>query len=183
MASPRAIRVISGKWGNQTIYAPMNFRSRPMGERQRQAIFNSLIDDLPGAIVLDAYAGSGAIGIEAISRGAKQSYFVEKNYSVYKQIRNNLQNLKVPEKQYQLFRCSAHAFTKTMKNLKFNVIIADPPYTEFKIEQIEELAVMLAEGGILIISSPASEEMPPTILSLNLTRQKKMAAAQLSFYS
>jgi 16S rRNA (guanine966-N2)-methyltransferase len=60
MASPRAIRVISGKWGNQTIYAPMNFRSRPMGERQRQAIFNSLIDDLPGAIVLDAYAGSGA---------------------------------------------------------------------------------------------------------------------------
>ena len=145
MASPRAIRVISGKWGNQTIYAPMNFRSRPMG--------------------------------------AKQSYFVEKNYSVYKQIRNNLQNLKVPEKQYQLFRCSAHAFTKTMKNLKFNIIIADPPYTEFKIEQIEELAVMLAEGGILIISSPASEEMPPTILSLNLTRQKKMAAAQLSFYS
>jgi 16S rRNA G966 N2-methylase RsmD len=70
-----------------------------------------------------------------------------------------------------------------MKNLKFNIIIADPPYTEFKIEQIEELAVMLAEGGILIISSPASEEMPPTILSLNLTRQKKMAAAQLSFYS
>jgi 16S rRNA (guanine(966)-N(2))-methyltransferase RsmD len=128
MASPRAIRIISGKWGNQTIYAPMNFRSRPMGERQRQAIFNSLLDDLPGAIVLDAYAGSGAIGIEAISRGAKQSYFVEKNYSVYKQIRNNLQNLKVPEKQYELFRCSTHAFTKTMKNLKFNIIIADPPY-------------------------------------------------------
>jgi 16S rRNA G966 N2-methylase RsmD len=55
-----------------------------------------------------------------------------------------------------------------MKNLKFNIIIADPPYTEFKIEQLEELAVMLTEGGTLIISSPAGEEMPPTILNLSL---------------
>lgn len=183
MASPRAIRVISGKWGNQTIYAPMNFGSRPMGERQRQAIFNSLINILPNAIVLDAYAGSGAIGIEALSRGAKQSYFVEKNYSVYKQIRKNLEKLKVPEKQYKLFRCSAHAFTRNIKDVRFDIIIADPPYTEFKIEQIEELALMLADGGILIVSSPASEEMPETILNLNLSSQKKMAAAQLSFYN
>ena len=97
MANNR-LRIVSGELGGQFIEAPKNSSTHPMGERERMAIFNRLRDEIPGARVLDAFAGSGAIGIEAISIGAEHTDFMENNSKAISCIKDNLAKLKITEK-------------------------------------------------------------------------------------
>ena len=85
------IRLISGIFKNHKITAPNSRQTHPMSERARNAIFNTIQTDIPGAKILDAFAGTGALGLEAISRGAKGAVFIEKNRLAQKILAENLQ--------------------------------------------------------------------------------------------
>lgn len=169
------IRITSGEFRSRTIKSPRSNFTHPMGAREKIALFNMVADYLPGARVLDAFAGSGALGIEALSRGALGAVFVEKNAKVARAIKENLRSLGLMGKS----EVYVSEVGKYVTEEKFDLIIADPPYDNFEIEDIIYLTKYLKDGGALVLSHPDSA---PEISDLKLTRTHKYAAANLSIY-
>lgn len=151
------MRIIAGIYRHRKISWPSDTSIRPTKDRVREAIFSALgnIDDLT---FLDLYAGSGAIGIEAISRGAKYASFVDKNVSAIKCIKTNLNLLNIPEEQYDIFHGNDVEILSTFiinKN-SFDIIFLDPPYKQGKYEEIVQLILdnnLLNENGIIVLES------------------------------
>ncbi len=122
------MKIISGEHKGRLIKLPRNFVLRPTQNKVREAVFEILKDKLPGASVLELFSGSGALGIEALSRGVESVVFVEKQIDCVKAIRDNLNNLGL-----QNACCmQADAFSALKRfakdGVKFGIIIADPPY-------------------------------------------------------
>ena len=166
------IRITSGLYKGHKITTPGG-KTHPMGSRERIALFNMISEYISGSRVLDAYAGSGALGIEALSRGAADVEFLEKSPTVAKGIRNNLRGLDL---KARVFAGDAIDFTT---NDGFDLILADPPYDDYDLAGVEYLAGFLKSGGIMILSHP---DASPEISELKLLKTRKYAAAHLSVY-
>jgi 16S rRNA (guanine(966)-N(2))-methyltransferase RsmD len=131
-----------------------------MGERIRAAIFNKIVDWLPSAVVLDAFAGTGALGLEAISRGAKRAVLVEKDRLAQKIIAENIENLGVGDKA-QLVRSRLQGWLNSRTTAeKFDIIFADPPYFDPQLNIVKKLTKLLKKDGILILSHSEAIETP-----------------------
>ena len=132
------MRIVGGKYRHRNIIYPDDAsHTRPTKDRVREAIFSAL-GDISNARVLDLYAGSGAMGIEALSRGASHCTFVDISPIAIKTVKANLANLKVDEKEYEIIRnkdINALEFLKQNGN-QFDLIILDPPYEEGQYENI-----------------------------------------------
>lgn len=170
------IKITSGKFRGRTIKSPNSKLTHPMGAREKLALFNMIADYLPGAVVLDAYAGSGALGIEALSRGAKYAVFVEKNPRIAQAIRTNLAELGLTETA-EVYDKDAGSFLPADE---FDIILADPPYDNFDTHGVENLAKSLKETGVLVLSHPGEA---PEISGLKLNKTRKYAAARISIYT
>ncbi|MBE2280923.1 MAG: 16S rRNA (guanine(966)-N(2))-methyltransferase RsmD [Ignavibacteriaceae bacterium] len=149
------LRIISGIYGGRFISAPKSNLTRPTTEKVKGAIFNSLSNffDFEEALVLDIYAGSGALGFEALSRGAKEIHFVEKNFVPLENLRNNIKNLEV-EDQCKVFKDTAVRYLNNLNLNRYDLILADPPFFEFDIHQVYNKVVngnILSENGFLLI--------------------------------
>lgn len=172
MTKTQIIRITSGRLARRTIATP-GVGTHPMGSRERLALFNQIGDFLPGAVVLDAFAGSGALGIEALSRGAKEVTFVEKSPAAARVIKENLANLGLNEA----------VFTENVVNFttdkRFDVILVDPPYDNFKVNEVVVLVKFLNEDGVLALSHP---EAPPELPGLALQQTRSYAGARISIY-
>lgn len=168
-----SVKITSGIYRGRSILTPGE-GTHPMGERERLALFNKISSYLNEATVLDAYAGSGALGIEALSRGALKAVFIEKNANAARIIRENLRTLGA---QGEVITGDA---SKYATEEKFDVIFLDPPYDKFVPENIELLAKNLAKNGIMILSHPGEA---PEITGLELQDSRKYAGATLSFYA
>lgn len=121
------MRVIAGEFGGRKLVAPEGLTTRPTTDKVRQAVFNSLgsMGVLEGAVVADLYAGSGALGIEAISRGAERCVFVERDRAALQALRTNISTLGIAE------RCTVHAtdvmaWVPAMRGV--DIAFVDPPY-------------------------------------------------------
>lgn len=174
------LRIIAGKHGGRLIDAPPTKRTHPMSERARNALFNSLADQVQGASVLDAFAGSGALGIEALSRGADQTVFIEKDRVASRVIKESLQYLQL-EDQASVIHASVTSWLGNNRDVTFDLVMADPPYHDLQHETIRRLATAVADGGMLVLSWPDGQK-PPTLEGLALLRQRSYAGAQLVFY-
>jgi 16S rRNA (guanine966-N2)-methyltransferase len=170
MANNR-IRIVSGSFGGQYIEAPKTSSTHPMGERERMAIFNSLRDEIPGRRVLDAFAGSGAIGIEALSLGASRVDFMEINPKAIRAIKKNLAKLGNPD------------YTSILRSPdgNYGIIFADPPYDNPQYDIVTALIAHLVPGGFFVLSHPEQPE-PPAFSYLKLLGDKKYAAAHIKIY-
>ena len=166
------VRITSGILKGRNIHTPGG-KTHPMGERERLALFNMIVEYLPGANLLDAFAGSGALGIEAISRGAKEVTFIEKDPKACRTIRENLEELDI---KGEIFAGKVLDF-KTSE--LYDLIITDPPYDKFEVESIEYLTSFLKPGGILVLSHPRESV---GIDGVKLLKTKRYAAAHLSVY-
>ena len=169
------IRIASGEFRGRNIKSPNSKLTHPMGSREKLALFNMISDYLPGASVLDAFAGSGALGIEALSRGAESAVFVEKSNSVSKTIKDNVSSLGLNDR--------ANIIIGDVSNLKidkkFDIIIADPPYDNFEPSKLKNLVALLKNTGIFVLSHPKEA---PIVEGLELQKIRKYAAAQISIY-
>lgn len=165
------IRIISGKLGGRLIDTPKTDKTHPMGDRERSAIFNRLRGEIVGKVVLDAFAGSGAIGIEALSIGASEVDFLENNHKAAQTIHDNLAKLKL-ESQGKLVR---------KLRGEYDIIFADPPYDDPQYEYIEEILKNLKHGGIFVLSHPESPA-PWEFRGLSLFSDKAYAAARIKIY-
>ena len=168
-----SVKITSGIYRGRSILTPGE-GTHPMGERERLALFNMVMNKVNGGRVLDAFAGSGALGIEALSRGAASVIFVEKNPKAARIIRENLKTL------------GAEAEVMTMDAAKyepkesFDLILVDPPYDKFNTESLPNLANLIAKDGIFVLSHPGTS---PEIEGLILLDSRKYAGATISLYS
>lgn len=176
------MRIIAGKYGSRKIKTPRKASIHPMGERIRGAIFNSLAGQIDGAVVLDAFAGSGAVGIEALSRGAKRVVFVDNDKQAVEIIRQNLTSLSIDQKQAQVVPTTVLNWLGTSDSKpQFDLIIADPPYHNLQPSSVQALVKALKPGGRLILSSPKSAP-PPELIGLELDFERTYADAKISWW-
>jgi 16S rRNA (guanine966-N2)-methyltransferase len=187
------VRLISGELKGRALDVPRKFSAHPMGERIRSALFNSLTGSLEGATVLDAFGGSGACGLEALSRGASSVLILEKERSVFRTLLKNLRNIKLDEDtRIHISKAPASNYLKANRDLTFDVIICDPPYDLAErvkkdeesqlINTLDLIATRLNKKGTLILSWPERVELPE-LKNLKLSKEKTYAGAKLGWYS
>ena len=154
------MRVITGKARGVTLKTPDGLQTRPTTDRVKEALFSVIQFDIPGANVLDLFGGTGQLGIEALSRGAKQAVFIDESDKACKLIRENLKRTKL-EQQGSVLRSDYMAYLARC-NEKFNLIFLDPPYAEVFLEnalkRITEIDI-LQSGGIIVTERPLGKEL------------------------
>jgi len=154
------LRIIAGKYGGRNIATPDGKKTHPMGERVRNAMFNSLGGAVEGVNVLDAFAGTGAVGIEALSRGAAHVTFVERDRVAQNVIRENLDLLGIPSQNTKLVKASVSAWIDTYDGPKFDLIFVDPPYHDMQFSTVSKIMGLLKPGALMVLSHPGRSESP-----------------------
>lgn len=175
-----SLRITSGDCRGRKITTPGG-STHPMGDRERLALFNAISEVLRGADVLDLYAGSGALGLEALSRGAAKAVFVEKNRKAANCILENIRELGY-ESRATVLQGDVRAALRSggLPQEIFDIILCDPPYDHFDLNEFSIAVDYLEPGGLLVLSHPS--EQPPAFFDLALKSTKKYAGAHLSFY-
>ena len=172
------MQIISGLYKNSKIESPNDSHTHPMGAREKNALFNMLTPYLSGATVLDAFAGSGALGLEALSRGAKSCVFIEKSPKVAKIIEKNINFIgKNVVKNTTVLIKNVEDF---LPENSFDIVIADPPYDKFNQIKIEKLGDFTSVGGILVISHPKDTEI--NLPNFEILKSNSYAAARISIF-
>ena len=182
-AHTTTLRILAGDYKGRAFAPPARATTHPMGAREKLALFNMLQPYLSGAIVLDAYAGSGALGLEALSRGAARVVFVEQSAPVVRTLRQNLRAI-LPVARLadaEIIQSSVATFAAHHPS-RFNLIFADPPYDHFNPAEVAALAPLLHSAGVLALSFPA-QLTPPTLPGLTCLKSHRYAAAGLALYS
>lgn len=153
------VRVIAGKYGGRILAAPGRRTTHAMSERVRNALFNSLGTSIQDAKVLDAFAGSGCVGFEAISRGAHDVTFVERDRVASRIIQENIATLSAGD-EAKLVNAPVASWIKTYDGELFDLIIADPPYNNMQLSTVSSLFSLLKPNAVMILSSPGRGEVP-----------------------
>ena len=175
-----ALRIISGVFGSRKIDTPDTSRTHPMGDRIRGALFNKIAAELPGATVLDAFAGSGALGIESISRGAEKAVFIERDRTAQKVITKNIENFSI-EDQTTLIRSSITTWLDSAEPQQFDIIFCDPPYNDTQFSTVLKLMDLLKPGALMVLSQPGRSESP-TKPGVVVVDNRSYGDAALTFY-
>ena len=140
------LRIIGGKYRHLQIKTPDVDSTRPTTDKVREALMSALAFSIPGKDVLDLFAGSGALGLESLSRGANSCVFVDSNIHSFKVIKENIKNLKITEKTEEYLQ-DYKTFLNNNKNKKFGLVLLDPPY---KMKEVyDEIVDFLFENDML----------------------------------
>jgi 16S rRNA (guanine(966)-N(2))-methyltransferase RsmD len=179
------VRIISGRFKSRHLKGTPPAGIRPTSDKLRETVFNILGPRVDGAVFLDGCAGMGAVGIEAISRGASFVYFVDQSRKACQIIRENLKSLEV-EQGFEILEIDFSRALDRVKT-KFNIAFVDPPYER---EDIYEAclskfgsAPLLAEDGLLIIEHSKRKELPDTVGNIRKIRSLVQGDAALAFYT
>ena len=138
------MRIISGKYKSQQLHSFSADHIRPTTDRVKETLFNIIQNHLPGAYVLDLFAGTGNLGIEALSRGAEEVLFVENHSKSLEIIKKNLIKLKVTE-NFKIHESDVLRFLKLPHQKAFDVIFADPPFTK---QMADEVMTVMSQSPI-----------------------------------
>ncbi|GAC1503474.1 MAG: 16S rRNA (guanine(966)-N(2))-methyltransferase RsmD [Candidatus Saccharimonadales bacterium] len=172
------MRIIAGRLGGRSFNSPQGHKTHPMSDKVRGGLFNAL-GDIAGLSVLDAFSGSGAIGYEAVSRGASSVLAIESDRNAQRTIQENIKKLGL-EYFLKLISAKTNAWLSTT-NATFDIIICDPPYDDVQHNQIEKLAKRLNKNGLLILSLPPETEVKLPE-SFKIIQTKNYGDAKLIFY-
>jgi 16S rRNA (guanine966-N2)-methyltransferase len=180
----RKVRVIAGDLKGQLLVAPRGWKVRPTSDRVREAIFSALGDRVAGARVLDLFCGTGALAIEALSRGADSALLVDRDT---RSALGNLQRLGLGERA-ELVRADVKRWLSKVSGVdgagRFDLVFVDAPYrlADRVAQDLDNhLLVLLAPGGRAVIESAARS--PLKIESLERLRRRRYGAADVSFYA
>lgn len=178
------MRVISGTRKGHKLKAPKGTMVRPTEDKIKESLFNILGPIRRESIVLDLFAGSGAIGIEFLSRGAERAYFIDKYFESIKTINDNLQHTKFEEQSVVIKGDSLRELEKFGKsNMVFNYIFIDPPYKDLKIlskvlKSLDEKSI-LDSNGIIIVEHDKNLDLP--LEQFKLIDERKYGNKIISF--
>ncbi len=177
------MRVITGTARGISLKTPDGMKTRPTADRVKEALFSIIQFELPGATVLDLFGGTGQLGIEALSRGAKRAVFVDAWEDACKLIRENLRRTKL-ESQATVVRSDYLQYLNRTAE-KFDIILLDPPYAEVFLENslkmITEIDI-LQSGGIIVAERPLGKELPWEFEGFSRSRDYKYGKTLLAVY-
>ena len=177
------MRVITGKARGVQLKTPDGMATRPTTDRVKEALFSIIQFELPGAAVLDLFGGTGQLGIEALSRGAKSAVFVDEREDACKLIRENLRRTRM-EGEGRVVRSDYAAYLRRCRE-KNQIILLDPPYAEVFLENslkiITEIDI-LQSGGIIVCERPVGKELPWNFEGFTRSRDYKYGKTLLTLY-
>ena len=174
------MRVIAGELGGRLFEAPQGNTTHPMAERVRGALFNSL-GDLEGKTVLDAFAGTGALGFEALSRGAARVVMIEKDRRAQQTIAKNIEALGVGDRAI-LVRAGAHTWSEAHTDQQFDIVLCDPPYDKMQLSTVSDLVRHVNKNGLMVLSYPGRESAPTVNGVVVVDKSKSYGDAALAYY-
>ena len=177
------MRVITGTARGVVLKTPEGMLTRPTSDRVKEALFSIINFDLPGAAVLDLFGGTGQLGIEALSRGAKSAVFVDAREDACRLIRENLKRTRL-DSQGKVVRSDYLDYLKRSRD-KFDIILLDPPYAEVFLENalkcITEIDI-LQSGGIIVAERPVEKELPFEFEGYTRSKDYKYGKTLLTIY-
>lgn len=173
------MRIIGGAQKGRQFNSPHGHRTHPMSDRVRGALFNSL-GELDGLEIVDAFAGSGALAFEAVSRGAKRVVAIESDRLAQQTIADNIRRLDTGE-HVKLIKASAGAWLRTAPTLYFDIVMCDPPFDDLQLPLISRLSALVQPLGLLVLSWPGKLQAP-LFDGFRVAHANHYGDAQLVFY-
>lgn len=177
------MRVITGKARGVNLKTPEGLQTRPTTDRVKEALFSMIQFDIPTATVLDLFGGTGQLGIEALSRGARRAVFVDESDKACQLIRENLRRTRM-EQDGSVVRSDYLAYLGRCRE-KFNIIFLDPPYAEVFLEnalkRITEIDI-LQSGGIIVTERPLGKELPYEFEGYTRSKDYKYGKTLITLY-
>lgn len=176
------MRVITGSARGRKLKTPEGGDIvRPTTDKVKEAMFSIVQFEVPDAVVLDAFAGSGQLGIEALSRGAKKAYFVEENRKAFEIVKENLQTTGLFQKAVAL-QTDIFSFVRTGAEC-FDLVFLDPPYAAGLLPKLlPKLSDCCNAGGLVVCETDFSEDLPETAGNLVQLRTYKYSKTKLTTY-
>jgi len=179
------MRVIAGSARGTVLASPAGLQTRPTADRAREALFSILMADIAGCRFLDLFGGTGAVGIEALSRGAAFACFADKAPEAVDCIRRNLEKTKLMPRAEVLHADAMVVIERlAVRKEQFDIVFLDPPYGLGLDRQAAEAVLasgLLAAGGLLILEHAAAEEAL-TLAGARLWKEKRYSAAVITLY-
>jgi 16S rRNA (guanine966-N2)-methyltransferase len=177
------MRVIAGRLGGRRLKAPAGTGTRPTSERVREAVF-AMLEDVGGARVLDLFAGSGALGIEALSRGASTAVFVEREAAAVRALRDNLAVLELAAPVASVRRAEALRALRSARRAQesYDLVFIDPPYErawDLGRRLTAELPSLLAPGARVVLES---SRRAPLVLEMAVARQRRYGDTSITIH-
>ena len=173
------MRIIAGEYKGRNLKSPPSMQVRPTSDRLRETLFNVIAPRIEDARFLDLCAGSGAVGIEALSRGARHATFVDRSRKMCQLIEANVQLCRIPAEQFDIYQTTAEDFLRQEKVYPWDIIFFDPPYKE---DYSRTLDLLDNFRGLVIAEHHHKNALPEKIGTLVKTRILKQGDSALSFY-
>lgn len=173
------MRIIAGRWRGRIIDAPPGRKTRPTSDRVREAWMSALQTEIPGSRVLDLFAGSGALGFELLSRGARHVTFVERGTPALRTLKTNAGKLSLAEDEFSLVRADAVQYTAQLPELAFDLAVADPPYHQGLAGELLELFARRPFARWFWVEHGSTEALP-TIAGLQTRRYGDTALTSIT---
>ena len=179
------MRIIGGGLKGKKLISIPGKKVRPTADRLRESIFNIISYKVPEAVVLDLFSGTGAFGIESLSRGARQAVFVEKSRGALYVIKRNIQ-ASVLEKQAQVIKWDIAKNLNCLRRipLRYDLVFMDPPYNRDMIQKgLRNLyhSDCLNQGGYIVVEHSASEPIPENTMEFAIFDQRKYGKTLVTF--
>ncbi len=181
------MRIIAGKFRSQPLSAPRGWKTRPTSDRLRETLFNVLAPRIEGAVFVDLFAGTGAVGIEALSRGARQVYFAENAKAPLQALQDNLKKFGTGSEAQVESAGTLPLLRRLLKEeIRLDIVFLDPPYSDrnaydtslrFLAEQ-----PLLSAAAVVVAEHSRRAPLPEIIATLKKTRILEQGEAALSFF-
>ncbi|WP_418790107.1 16S rRNA (guanine(966)-N(2))-methyltransferase RsmD [Phosphitispora sp. TUW77] len=182
----KQVRVITGSAKGRRLKSLKGMETRPTMDRTKESLFNIINERIFGSWFLDLYAGTGAIGIEALSRGADKAVFIENNPRAVKIIRDNLEQTELSGRSDIFCASVENAVVMLAKQKKlFDIIYMDPPYGMGIVQETIDLLcrhLLLQPGGLIITEGSKMDQLQEKTSCFTMFRQEKYGDTMLSFY-
>jgi 16S rRNA (guanine(966)-N(2))-methyltransferase RsmD len=178
------LRIIAGEFRGRTLEGPRAAGVRPTSDRLRETLFNLVDVETPGCAVLDGFAGTGAVGLEAISRGAAHVTFVERDAKAVAVIRRNVAACGAGDRCVIIPLDFIRFSRQFGSQPPFHLVLLDPPYDYLDMDAVlTGAAAMLRPGGLVVLEHARRRAVPEIVSGLALRRQVHAGDSELSFYA
>lgn len=177
------MRIIAGEFKGRRLTAPPDQNVRPTAEKVREAVFSMLQTYIQDAVVVDMFAGTGSLGLEALSRGAKRAYFVDRDRRSIALVKANVKACRAEDSS--VIMCSDYGSAIGRVHDHADIIFLDPPYRAGLMDDcLNRLASsdLLPEGGIVVAEHEKREELPEDVQTLHRIRERKYGKVRVSIY-
>ncbi len=171
------MRIIAGAYKGRNLKSPPSMQVRPTSDRLRETLFNVIAPRIEDARFLDLCAGTGAVGIEALSRGARHVTFVDRSRRSCQLIESNVELCRIPKEQYEIYQMTAEDFLRQPSTDSWDIVFFDPPYKEDYLRTLE-----LLSGSLVIVEHHHKNQLPELLGNLHRIRVLKQGDSSLSFY-